>query len=142
MSRKLYIYFTVLLALASCEIFVIKAPPKEQKQRIELSQRAPLSVVYLFKAELDSNNIFGAMNLIASPDKTKYLAEQRYERISDLSRLRRILNSKQITDYKLDSITNDIAIVHLELNWLEKINFVAAKIDSNWYVTDFKYPAN
>jgi len=63
-KKKLYIYFTLLLALSSCEIFVIKAPPKEQKQKVELSQRAPLSVVYLFKAELDSNNVFGAMNLI------------------------------------------------------------------------------
>jgi|YNPMSStandDraft_1061717.scaffolds.fasta_scaffold00087_14 hypothetical protein len=141
-KKKLYIYFTLLLALSSCEIFVIKAPPKEQKQKVELSQRAPLSVVYLFKAELDSNNVFGAMNLIASPDKTKYLAEQRYERISDLSRLRRIMNNKQITSYKLENISGDISIVHLELNWIENINFVAAKIDSNWYVTDFKYPAN
>jgi len=52
------------------------------------------------------------------------------------------MNNKQITSYKLENISGDISIVHLELNWIENINFVAAKIDSNWYVTDFKYPAN
>lgn len=140
MRGKPYILL-ILILLASCELIVIKAPPKERQQRVELSQRAPLSVVMLFKAELDSSNVFGAMSLIASPEKTKYLAEQRYERITDIQRVRRILQNKKVTEYKANSVAEDISIVSLELNWLEKINFVAAKIDSQWYVTDYKYPA-
>ncbi|MEJ5244165.1 MAG: hypothetical protein WHV28_00480 [Bacteroidota bacterium] len=140
MRGKPYILL-ILMLLASCELIVIKAPPNERQQRVELSQRAPLSVVMLFKAELDSSNVFGAMSLIASPEKTKYLAEQRYERITDIQRVRRILQNKKVTEYKANSVAEDISIVSLELNWLEKINFVAAKIDSQWYVTDYKYPA-
>lgn len=136
--RHIYIFISIALFMTSCEVFVIKAPHREAKTAVDMTQRTPLGAVYLLKAELDSNNVLGAMSIIASPQGNKYLAIERYERINDLSRLKRMIAQKRITEIRTDTLSADTFDINLEFDWSKKMKFTASKIDNSWYVVDYK----
>jgi len=130
MKNTLYIIICSML-LSSCELFVLGS--KKAKQ-VEISQDSPLGTIYLFKAELDSNNIMAASQLLVSPDGSKYLAIEKYELFFEIARLRRLIGSKPVTFIKKDSISSSSYRFLIEFDYLRNISFTTAKIDSNWYI--------
>ncbi len=136
--KRICALVSLMFLMTSCEVFVIKAPQREQAKVIDLTQRTPLGVVYLLKAELDSGNLLGAMSIIASPDGSKYLAIERYEHADRLSRLKRMIAQRQITDIRTDTLSTDTFNINLEFDWTKKMSFTASRIDNSWYVVGYK----
>lgn len=135
---SVFVLFAILLS--GCEVFVIKAPYRHSNMEvIDLSQRTPLGAVYLFKAELDSNNIFGALAILAAPSGQQYLAIERYEKKDEVSRIRRMIASRKITDITTDTLSTDTFNIKMEFDWTRKIQFTASKISDSWYITDYRY---
>lgn len=136
MKNWIFILFLSLFN-TGCELIVIgtRAIP-ETREIVEYNQKSALGTIYLFKAELDSNNVPAASNFIRKSDGDKYLAIERYERFYDIHRVRRMISSHEITDIKFDSFRNDMLVYKLEFNFRRKLYFNALKIDNDWYITD------
>lgn len=131
------IIMIVLFTLTSCELFVIGSDAPT-KTIVEVDQESPLGAVYLFKTELDSNNVPAAAQVLASPNGTTYLAIERYEWYFELSRLRRIIDNKPITRFVTDTISNNSLVVDVEFDYIDYVTFTTSKIDDGWYIVNFK----
>ncbi len=129
----------LLAILTSCEVFTIKAPPAKQFEAVDMTQRTPLGVVYLFKAELDSNNLNGALSVLASPEGEKYLAIDRYEKKYEVARIKRMISRRKITGLRADTVSADTFNFQLEFDWTRQIEFTASLISEKWYITNYKY---
>ncbi len=137
MNRKLVvIIFTVLLN--SCELIVIGTKTTPQvKEFVDYNQKTPLGTIYLFKAELDSNNISAASELLAASDG-RFLAYQRYEKFDEVSRFKRMMSLKEITDVEGDKISENLYKYKLEFDYRRTVTFVTNKISNNWFITDME----
>ena len=96
------------------------------------------TTIYLFKAELDSNNSHAAVQILAKSDGTKYLAKERYEMQSEMERLGRILANRTISLYKTDTLQIDSHRIILEFDYLKTYIFTTKKIDNQWYIVDIQ----
>ncbi len=133
--NKIFVIFTVLL-ISGCEVFVIGA--KEQKREvIDYNQKTPLGAVYLFKTELDSNNIPAATQILANPKGEKYLAIEQYEMYDEIARINRLIALKPITSYKLDTLPDNQMRINIELDYLKYMGFTTRKIDDYWYIVGY-----
>lgn len=131
---KLYLNFILLLLLSGCELIVI-GTKRESKPVVNLTQETPLGAVYLFKAELDSNNISSASDLMARIDGQKFLAIERYDKFFEIDRLKRILFMKPVTKVKTDTINNKTFVFFIEYDYLTNVSFTAQKINEEWFIT-------
>jgi hypothetical protein len=125
-------YFIIILTVYGCDVFEIgtkKAPP------IEVNQKSAVGVVYLFKAEIDSNNITGAVRIILKNDGKQYLASDKVEMYDDLSRISRIVAKKPITAIHADSLSPTQMKVKMEVDYTKILLFTTSKINDDWFIT-------
>ena len=130
MRKAIYI-LAIAVIVAGCELFVIgskKTPP------VSLDQTTPLGAVYLFKAELDSNNIPAATQILANPEGRIFLAYERYELYDEIARIGRILSKKPITKVITDSLKPTSYKFDIQFDYLDKFTFSTEMIDSAWYI--------
>jgi len=121
--------------LCSCELISIGSS-KRQKQ-IEATQKTAVGAVWLFKAELDSNNINGAMKVLASPQGRLMLAIEKYEMYEEISRFRNIMGNHSFSSFKTDTITDDWLSIKVEADNQKHFKFLTFKVNNLWYVTEF-----
>jgi hypothetical protein len=122
--------------LYGCELIQIGGARKPKP--IEVNQKSAVGSVYLFKAELDSNNINGAMKVLASPAGRFYLAVEKIEMYEDLARFRNLIKGRDIAYVQTDTISADSYNLVVELDNLRKHNFKTARINQTWYITEYK----
>jgi hypothetical protein len=138
---KLYLNLVFLLLFTGCELIVI-GTKREQKPVVNLTQDTPLGAVYLFKAELDSNNISSASDILARNNGQKFLAIERYEMFFDIDRLKRMIYMKPVTKVKTDTIDSKSFRFLIEYDYLKNVSFTALKINEEWYVTKWNVNSN
>lgn len=131
--KNLYILSIFCLIFYGCEVFTIGGK-KITKTQIEANQKSPIGTVYLFKTELDSNNVPAAIRLMLRPSGYPYLALEKLELYDELSRIRRIINNKPITDFKSDSLNENSYKLNIEFDYLKTITFITTKFDESWYI--------
>lgn len=131
--KKFYILTFCCILFYGCEVFTIGGK-RIVKTQIEANQKSPIGTVYLFKSELDSNNVPAAIRLMLRPSGYPYLALEKLELYDELSRIRRIINNKPITDFRSDSLTENSFKLNIEFDYLKTITFVTSKFDENWYI--------
>jgi hypothetical protein len=134
--KKTIIYISALILLVGCELFVIGTAPKKIKP-VEVNQKSPIGTVYLFKTELDSNNIPAATKILATPKGTQYLAIEKLDLYDEVERLRRLLVNKPITYIKADSLTQSSYKVSVEFDYIHKMQFTTYKIEDAWFITEY-----
>jgi hypothetical protein len=132
--KKTQLFIVITLLLYGCELLVIGT---KKTKAIEISQRNPIGTIYLFKTELDSNNIHSAVQFLAMPSGKLFLAEERYELYDDMSRLQRIIGSKPITKIKADTISASNLKIDVEFDYTKSISFTTEKINDYWYITSY-----
>lgn len=127
----------ILLAviLGGCELIVIGSP-SQGPRIVEIDQNSSLGAVYLFKTELDSNNIPAASQILANPEGRYYLAFEKYEMYYDIHRLQRILDNKNITNVFVDSLSSDRKKYKFEFNYIDTMAFTTRRINDEWYITN------
>lgn len=130
-------FFIVLLCitLCSCELIVLSS--KKKNKSIELSQRTPVTTVFLFKSELDSNNIKAASELLLQSNGAPFIAIQKYELFDDLSRLKRIIGGKPVTAFSADSLSPENYKVRMEIDYLKLMTFNTLKVNDAWFITNY-----
>lgn len=123
------------LSLVGCEIVTIKAEYKRKAKKIDLVQDSPEGAVYLFKAELDSNNTYSAADFFLR-NGDKYLAIERLDLVDEADRFKRIFAEKQITTNKIDTLANSNVSIATQLNYAKNIKFLTTKKDTLWYISE------
>lgn len=134
MMKKILILL-ILIGLSSCELIVLTS--KKKNKAMELSQRTPVTTVFLFKSELDSNNIKAASELLLQSNGAPYMAIQKYELFDELSRLKRIIGGKPVTSYAADSLSPVNYTVKMEIDYLKLMTFSAMKVNDAWFITNY-----
>ncbi len=120
-------------ATAGCALFVVGAEKKSTS--VERSQRSSQSVVYLFKAALDSNNVQAATDLMVHASGRRLLAVERYETRDDVERWRRLMSAKPITETRSDTLSATNHRVHVTVDYIKHFVFLTTRLDdSNWYI--------
>jgi predicted amidohydrolase len=125
----------ICVSLAACEL--IRIGGATQQESIDISQKTPVGVIYLFKAELDSNNIPAATQIIANPNGTKLLAYEKYELYDDLERIGRIISKKPVTKVRTDSVNTSMYKVSMEFDYQKTMHFTTSRIKELWYITSY-----
>lgn len=126
----------VLLAfiLASCELIVLKETTP-QKIAIPSDQNSPQGVVYVFKTEIDSANVQGAMKVMASDDERPLLAIEKLDLQDEIARLGRMMTKKALTRMQIDTVSPVRQRLRAEFGYLKEFTFVTVRIDSLWYIS-------
>lgn len=125
-----------VIFLSGCEVFTIGTKHKK-KEVVDYNQETPLGAVYLFKTELDSNNIPAATQILANPQGVKYLAIEQYEMYDEIARINRLIALKPITSYKLDTLEDNSYKIDVEFDYLQNMGFRTRKIDDYWYIVAY-----
>jgi hypothetical protein len=125
----------LLFICTSCEIITIGT---KREPIIDINQNSPIGAIYLFKTELDSNNIHAATQILASPTGGLYLALERYEMYEEIARLRRLIGKRAITLIKLDTLTPTNYRINIELDYIRNFTFTTARINDYWYIINYE----
>lgn len=131
------ITITLLLlsvAASGCELFVIGGSGK-QVATIERSQKTSVGVVYLWKAELDSNNLVAVTELMRHKSGRKLLASERYDLADDLEHWKNLIGSKPITASTVDTLSGSQHTVHATIDHIRSVTFSTLYDKEAWYVT-------
>jgi len=134
--KKVPVLIFLILALSGCELWVIGGGPREKV--IEVNQQSSIGAVYLFKAELDSNNVRGATEILAQPTGSFYLAIEKYELYEEMERLARIIGQKTITNFKTDTVSETNHKITVNFDYITEVSFTTSKISDHWYITCFQ----
>jgi len=135
--RFSFFYILLISALSGCELYVIGNGGNKEKP-IDISQNSSIGVVYLFKTELDSNNVRGATQVLAQPQGIYYLAIERYEMFEEMQRMARIIGRKSITGFLTDTLSATNHKIKVNFDYITQVNFTTEKIRENWYITQYQ----
>ena len=136
MNRIIYIIIFSTL-LTGCEIFTIGSPHQKKKQ-VVISQESAVGAVFLFKTELDSNNVRAATRLLVEEDGSSFLAIEKYDMYFEIARIGRLISSKPITEVVSDTINPKRHEIQVQFDYSRKFTFRTEKIDSSWYIVGYE----
>ena len=108
-----------------------------EENPLEYTQNTPLGVVSLFVNELNNNNVLAATELMAKQNRTLYSAAEKYEISAEVSRLKRFISGKEITNSSVDFIDDDLCNVTLEFDYIQKTVFKVIKIGAIYFIADY-----
>jgi len=143
MATKIKYFFVgvttiFFLLFTGCEVFVIKGKKVILEENpLEYTQNTPLGVVSLFVNELNNNNVLAATELMAKQNRTLYSAAEKYEISAEVSRLKRFISGKEITNSSVDFIDDDLCNVTLEFDYIQKTVFKVIKIGAIYFIADY-----
>lgn len=123
-----------VIVLTGCELIVLKETTP-QKLIIPNDQNSPQGVVYVFKAEIDSANVQGAMKVMASDDERPLLAIEKLDLQDEIARLGRMMTKKALTRMQIDTVSPVRQRLRAEFGYLKEFTFVTVRIDSLWYIS-------
>jgi hypothetical protein len=126
-------FILILIVLTGCELFTIGSR-KSQPQ--EISQRSSVGAVYLFKAELDSNNASAATEVLARSNGNPLLAIEKYELFDEMNRIGRLIAKKPITRTRTDTLSTTTQRVRIEFDYVKNMTFTTQKIADAWFIVD------
>ncbi len=134
---RFFYFLSFILFFTGCELITIGTRQVNVSDNIfDYNQKSSIGTIFLFKIELDSNNVSAASDLIAKEDGTKYLAIERYEKYYDIFRMKRMMNNKVLTDYYVDSLANNKMKYDMEINYRKILSFTTIKINNLWFISE------
>jgi hypothetical protein len=133
-SALLLIAVLLSCAAASCELIVIKEATTSRTVP-ERDQNSPQGVIFIFKAEIDSNNVQGAIKVMASDDERPLLAVEKLEMQEEISRLGRMIARRDITALSVDTLSPVRQRLRTEFGYLKELTFTTVRVDSLWFIS-------
>lgn len=137
MTRHTLAFLLAMFLVTGCELFVIGGGSPRTRV-IERNQQSAEGVVYLWKAELDTNNLTAVTELMRHPSGRKFLAVERYELADDLERWRVIMAGKPITSSAVDTLSPTAHTVRAKVDYIRDVTFATIQQDGKWYVANVK----
>jgi hypothetical protein len=135
-TARILLLLSILVCnvVSSCELIVIKEPTKTRTVP-ERDQNSPQGVVFIFKAEIDSNNVQGAIKVMASDDERPLLAVEKLEMQEEIARLGRMITRREITSLHVDTLSPVRHRLRTEFGYLKELTFTTVRIDSLWFIS-------
>lgn len=127
----------MISVLSSCEIITIGTPNAPKSEVIDHDQTSALGAVFLFKTELDSNNVPAATQILADSSGELLLAIDKYERYFEIARIKRKISMKPITKLQRDTLNADLFRYNVEFDYLTNVIFTTSKIKDYWYIISY-----
>jgi hypothetical protein len=127
-------YILTLFSLTACEIFTIGT---DAPVVIPVDQRSAIGSTFLFKAGLDSNNVYAVTQILTNPNGMPMLGEEKYAQFEDLERFSRLIANKPITNVITDSLTDNKIKVDVEFDYLKSFTFTTELKDEAWFITSY-----
>jgi len=135
--KKILTLLILLNLLNSCEIIVIgQKTPIKQRIIVNYNQQTSDGTIYLFQAEIDNDNSYSAVDLLANNNGTIMLAYDRYEKFYEIERFKRRNMNVPITNIRTNQVSNNKSIKVVEYDLYRNIQFNVVKIDTLWYIVD------
>lgn len=135
--KKILTLIILLNLLNSCEIIVIgQKTPIKQRVTVNYNQQTSEGVIYLFQAEINNDNSYSAVDLLANINGTIMLAYDRYEKFYEIERFKRRNINVPITNIRTNQVSNSKSIKIVEYDLYRNIQFNVVKIDTLWYIVD------
>ena len=135
--KKILTLLILLNLLNSCEIIVIgQNTPIKQRIIVNYNQQTSDGTIYLFQAEIDNDNSYSAVDLLANNNGTIMLAYDRYEKFYEIERFKRRNMNVPITNIRTNQVSNNKSIKVVEYDLYRNIQFNVVKIDTLWYIVD------
>lgn len=132
-------YIALLLIFTGCELFTIGSKLPDV---IPVNQESAIGSAFLFKAGLDSNNVYVVTQILTKPDGNPMLADEKYSKFEEIERFFRLVGNKVITNVTTDSITSNKIRVDVEFDYLKSISFTSERINKLWYIVSYtEYPS-
>ncbi len=91
----------------------------------------------MFKAGLDSNNVYAVTQLLSDMNGLPMLGEDKYSRFEEIERFSRVIGNKPITNVKTDSLTDAKIKVDVEFDYLKSFTFTTELKDNLWFITSY-----
>lgn len=123
---------TLLFATPSCAVFEVGGGRRDPV--IERNQLSSVGVVYLWKAEIDSNNLTAASELMRHRSGRSLLASERYDLTDDLKRWRTLLQNKPITSAVADTVNDSTHTIRTKMDYIRSVTFSTVKTQGKWWV--------
>jgi hypothetical protein len=136
-AKRSIVVCVALLMLCSCEVYKIGSVQTVQSLP-DIDQRSAQGVVYLFKNEIDSNNIVAAVRVFASEQDRQLLAIEKYEMKFDVERWGRSIAHKEITALRADTISSTRQSIKAEFNYSKALTFTTVRLGDKWFITSVK----
>lgn len=134
MTLRIITILTLAVLLTSCELFVIGK--RQTVVHIDKNQESPVGVVFLWKAELDSNNLTAVTELMRHPSGRQYLALERYELADDIRHWYNIIGGKPITSTVIDTVSAEQHVIHAKIDYIKDVTFSTVKVEEDgWFVS-------
>ncbi len=133
---KILILSLLLFILTGCELITIGVQKTEKPIVININQKTAEGVLMVLKTELDSNNIWGAAQVLAKKGGDKLSAEERYYMHYDILRVKRIFGNHPFSIIKSDTLDKNIINLQVEINYYKKYSLKAEKVNNIWYLID------
>lgn len=121
--------------LNSCEVFRIGEAPKVRVVQPKADQNSPFGAVYLFKNELDTNNVAAAAQILAKIEGSKYLAMEKVEMYDEVARIGRLIEKKPITNVVTSVKSSTAQNLSVEFDYIQILTFSTVKIGENWFIS-------
>ena len=129
--------FFIIFCLSSCELFVIPGKKIVIEDHSVYTQKTPVGVVTIFLNELRSDNMLAASELLIKPDGKLLNASEKYDATSELSRMKRFIEGKKITQQKLDTLAGVINVT-LEFDYRSQATFSTVVKDNLFYISNYE----
>ncbi|MGE5480418.1 MAG: hypothetical protein ACM3U1_08335 [Chloroflexota bacterium] len=130
--KQIYLIALIASVIYACQPIVI-GTPRKAVQLPDYDQSTAAGAVYLFKTELDSNNIAGAAGLVAKPGR-KYLAAETLELYPKIARIKRQFGERSISALFVDTLSNDQFKIIIEFEDARKMDFLTSRIEDQWFI--------
>lgn len=128
------LFVSIALSSLGCELIVLK-DTTPQKHILPRDQNSPQGVVYVFKTEIDSNNVQGAIKVMASDDERPLLAIEKLDLQDEIARFGRMIAKKDITQMQIDTLSPVRQRLRTEFGYLRELTFTTVRVDSLWYIS-------
>ncbi|NQW30702.1 MAG: hypothetical protein HQ472_09345 [Ignavibacteria bacterium] len=126
----------IAISTSSCALFKIGST-SSGPEIVELSQRSSVSVIRLWKAELDSNNLRAAAELMVHSSGRQLLAVEKYELADDLQRWEKAVDFP-ITGAQVDTTSDSEHSVTIVLDYYRKLYFNTKRQNNLWFISRVK----
>lgn len=130
---------SVAFILSSCEIIKITDSRQAYKpvKQLITDREYSIGTINAFKIEADNNNAFAMLDFIANKD-SYMLAVDKVELNDELQRLCRVISHQEITQTKIDTLSDVQSSIFVQLNYNKNYRYYLTKLDSTWYIYDYE----
>lgn len=137
-TAVLLMFVLVGVVFSSCEVWTIKGKKVViEENDMAYTQATALGAVKIFLTELDNDNLLAASEILLNAKGEMLNAEDKYKKLSELSRLQRFYVNKTIINNS-ETQEEGLFVIEQELSGGYLMRYKLVKKDEKFYILDYE----